>query len=229
MIAMRQAPHFVSHFQACAGMLVVVITALAGCTWPSPQPATFVPQHRVEVHPQTALLSLPSRDDEVTLTRAEEFRLDQYLSAFLDRHSGALDVMASGNTRDILFAQRVVDHAARRGIPTSWIKLDEAAPGAVAGAILLRYHAFVVDVPDCGDWRTESSGNFHNTPHPNQGCALTRNIALMAADPADLTRRRPIGASDSQRLNLLLQQYRAGELDSGGSSEESESSGETAE
>ena len=207
-------------------VLTVVAVLTTACAPPPPQ--SFTPQHNVELRPQTTLFRIPTRPSEIALSADERARLDRFLVGFLERRSGPLTILAATGGSDHDFAQRIAGHVADRGVPASWINIDHNN-GASRSAILLRYHAFTVDVAGCGDWRAASDRYFYNTPHPNQGCALARNIALMAADPADLVRGRSAGASDSQRFNLVLQQYRAGELPGAMESEGSEESGAASE
>jgi len=212
---------------ARAAMFIGMTVIGAACIPTAPD--LISSKHDLEFHPRTMLIDIPSRHSDASLTPAERHLLDRFLVGFLSRHSGPLTILPGRGSTDKRFAQRIRNHAVQRGVPASWLLVHNSDDPATTGTILLRYQAFAIGVPDCGNWEAEAHRNFHNTPHPNHGCALKRNLALIAADPADLIRQRAIDTSDSQRLNLVIQQYRSGELGSGSSSGDSENSGESSE
>ena len=89
--------------------------------------------------------------------------------------------------------------------------------------VLLSFRGAIVEVPECGDWSGETGFNPTNLPGKNFGCSYQRNIGLMVSDPDDFRHGSPHGTIDSQRLDQVLKNYRAGtptgaEWESGGGS-----------
>lgn len=197
-------------------VLGLIASSLSGCYYVAPTlpEGPFVPIHMVAVVPETPELKIDVQG-EGPIPAAALVEIDRFIARFLDRRSGPLTIVTRGGAGDAgapgTIAQAVVERALARGIPGSWV-VREANAGVGARDVLLRYRRYAVEVPECGDFRVESAYNAFSTPHPNYGCAHARNQAVLAVDPADLLRARPSDASDAQRLNLVIQRYRAGEI-----------------
>lgn len=79
-----------------------------------------------------------------------------------------------------------------------------------ADRIRLVVHRLIVLGPDCPDWRKPSGADPANAPGANFGCATTRNLGLMVADPADLFAGRDEGVQDGTRAAAAVHRYRSG-------------------
>jgi pilus assembly protein CpaD len=84
-------------------------------------------------------------------------------------------------------------------------------PDAADAPVAFRYTRYVVTTADCGDFSKPAGWNAANTAHSNFGCAYQHNLAVMASNPADLERARPMTPTDGDRKSLVLRNYRQGQ------------------
>lgn len=93
---------------------------------------------------------------------------------------------------------------------------DEAAvtfavqPGAAKPAADVSVPVWVAKVPDCGQWPDRINPDFSGQNTANFGCAVTRNIGLMVANPADLERARDASGRSGTRSEDVLTKYGTG-------------------
>jgi pilus assembly protein CpaD len=108
--------------------------------------------------------------------------------------------------RGVLIGQGVAeDHIA---VVNYDAKGDPAAPLRIA---YLRYQ---VQVPACGKTWTNIAHSSDNDVQPNFGCAVTANMAVQIANPADLAHPRASTPIDMQRREVMLDKYRKGQVTS---------------
>ncbi len=69
---------------------------------------------------------------------------------------------------------------------------------------------WVARVPDCGSWDEGIGADFRNQNTANFGCAITRNMGLMVANPADLARARDATGRSGARAADVLGKYGEG-------------------
>ncbi len=66
---------------------------------------------------------------------------------------------------------------------------------------------------DCtNDWPSDWGDTWDNTPAPNFGCAVQKNMAAMLADPRDMVEPRPMDAPDAARRATVMGHYDKGEV-----------------
>ena len=212
----------------CAGLLAVGAVLLIGaaCTTPDfyytvdGEPIVFPidasalrERNPVGIETQVATLALPGTIDQDMAT-TETTQLDGFIGSYLSGGSGQLEIFVpgagSGQEEALDKGKWIVDHAMTRGL-----RRDEVAlmiDTEASGQVLLSYVTYVVTVPECRNWYYESSHDPLNRSHPNFGCATHRNLGLIIANPADLVEPRMAQSRDATRDNLVIQQYRAGEV-----------------
>jgi pilus assembly protein CpaD len=115
----------------------------------------------------------------------------------------------------LLAADRLEDFLRGNGVGPGQIQRVGYEAGADAQAQLrIGFLAQIVEIPACGLDHGNLVRTGSNQVSPNFGCAVSANIAAMAANPADLTRSRPEDPADAARRQVVLDNYRQGELTS---------------
>ena len=64
--------------------------------------------------------------------------------------------------------------------------------------------------PDCSKGWGNITSTGSNRPFAHYGCAVTANIAAMAANPRDFITPTPIDPSDDARREVVMDKYRQG-------------------
>ncbi len=211
-----------------AGLLAVGAVLLLGAACTTPEyyysvdgepivfaidPTAVRERHPIGVETQVATLGLPSAIDE-DMAATETAQLNGFIGAYLSGGSGRLEVavpgIGSGQQEALDKGKWIVDHALARGLRRDEIAL--MVDTEASGQVLISYVAYVVRLPECGDWSKESSHDLYNEPHPNFGCSVQHSVGLVIANPADLLEPRMVQSRDAKRDNLVIQQYRAGEV-----------------
>jgi pilus assembly protein CpaD len=144
-------------------------------------------------------------------------RLSAFAEDYLRRGAGPLEmtVVAAGEddpqARDN--AEKLALDLMARGVRAGEIKARlvwDSKPGET-GLAVLSYPHHVAKAPECGTWKTPINWNNGNRNTDNFGCAVQRNIALMAADPRDLETARPTTGRDGERAADILGKYQKGQ------------------
>jgi pilus biogenesis lipoprotein CpaD len=95
----------------------------------------------------------------------------------------------------------IADHLRARGLSFGGTATLGAAPAS--GTIMLYLERYIVTVPNCGQWREETSDNSRNNPSSFLGCSLTANLGLMVANPRDLLAGQGSGNSTAAAVGAL--------------------------
>lgn len=197
--------------------------ALAGCSTPyQSEPTTLVPDEKfpLGVESQTIALDIAG-DGQGGLLPAEALRLDRLVDEFAVNGQDLLLVTAPrehGIQGDRL-AHAVAERALARGLARPEVGIAET--GESGGPVVVSFERYLVRLPDCAGWNVEPSYNPSNSAHINFGCATQRNLGMMAANPAHLVAPAGQGGElDTIRSDLVLQNYRKGDLTQAEKSEE---------
>ena len=205
-------------FAIAAGAL-----AVSGCTGPVSRNFdrdVFNPakMHPVSVDQAVASVSFTHAPSETRLTSNDAVRLREFVAGYTRNGHGPISVTVEGASADDPTALRRSREFQAAiigdGVPTSDVERYLApTPRAESGRVItvVSYERYVVRVPECGNWSKVTTYNPKNEPHSNFGCASQSYRAMMAADPADLLRARPMGERDMFRLRDVFNKYRAGE------------------
>jgi len=141
-------------------------------------------------------------------------QLDLVFQEFLQSGGRVLAVSAPLGAGSREAADRKLAWMHRRALARGLLpqELDFGYRAADADApLLLSYERYRVVTSDCGNFSKESRRDAANAVHSNFGCAYQHNLAIMAANPADLENFRPASTSDGERRGLVLRNYRLGQ------------------
>ena len=125
---------------------------------------------------------------------------------YLRSGSGPISAVVAGPdlARASLWAGHLSRAFAQQGVMPEQIETTPIVSVTSPGAVVT-YRSAAVVLPDCQD-------NVMRASHL-RGCQVDSYIARMAANPSDLLGERgPVGARDSARSALAVDQYRRGEV-----------------
>jgi pilus assembly protein CpaD len=195
---------------ACTASALAALTLLSACA--EPTPTDYRQKYAVSAYPTTVVLGVHVAGTRVAFVDDEDTRFATTIAAYLDGGHGPLTISAprgSGGTRLPANLAAVRTRLLAAGVPPADIQETVTEQGSPE-VVTLSYQRYEAVLPTCGDWTSSPSYDPDNTVSSNFGCAVQRDIGLMAADPADLVRARPVGPSDGQAASRVIQKYRAG-------------------
>jgi len=99
------------------------------------------------------------------------------------------------------------------GVPERSIRLlgYETNPG---GPIRVSYQRVRANIEKCNESWGDLTKTGSNRPYANFGCVTNSNIAAMIDNPADILRPRTSDPASSQRRDVVIERYRAGQATS---------------
>lgn len=190
-------------------LAVAALALVAACT--EPVAPDYRQKYAVSAYPTTVVLGVHVAGTRVAFVDDEDTSFTKTVAGYLDGGHGPLTIsaprVAGGRLPSTLAAVRMRLLAA--GVPPADIQETMTAQGS-PDVVTLSYQRYEAVVPTCGDWTSSLSYDPYNTVSSGFGCAVQRDIGLMAADPADLVRARPTAPSDGQNASRVIQKYRAG-------------------
>jgi pilus assembly protein CpaD len=191
---------------------------LAGsCAAPSDNasaPGNFsdpVANHPIAIEPSYRALKLPFSATDAGLMPDDAARFNDFVSKYLAGGNGAISITAppGGEAAITYFGERL----ASMGVPRNHILVGTRQPGDTDARVELGYMAYTARVENCTtDWPTNWGDTWDNTPTPNFGCAVQKNMAAMLADPRDMAEPRPMDAPDAARRATVIGHYDKGEV-----------------
>lgn len=194
------------------GILSAAIAiAVAGCGLDKPPPTEVAPQkNRVQVERMLYrhLVDFAGNSSEPTAGEREALR------RFLQETGADRDATVVVTATDDPLAQqrRRVILRLLRGMgfrPRPEDPLLDPRP-ETGGDVLVRVASYHAIPPDCPDHSRTRIGDYYNLPTSNFGCATTRNLGLMVANPRDLLRGRDLAPADAERHAWTVERYRSG-------------------
>jgi len=204
-------------------IMAAAVGLLAACTTPSLRLAsgpvnndqTPWDRYPYTVEKRDVSIALPGALGSEALSDKELVKLDGFIAEYRRSGRGALRIAVpraeNGDTRALDRGARIADHAQWRGVPPVDVELVvETAASQPDEQIVVSYAAYSVRMSRCGDWSKENSHDFSNTEFSNFSCSIRHNVAVMLADPGDITAPHAQGLHDTTRSNLVIQLYRAG-------------------
>ncbi len=190
-------------------LVAALLAMVAACT--DPVATDYREKFALSAHPTTVVFGIHMAGARIAFAGDEETQFNSLVASYLDRGHGPLTISApSGPDSKLppaLSAVRARLIAA--GVPARDIHMTVTSEGS-ADTVTMSYERYEAALPTCGDWTSVPSFNPYNDVSSNFGCALQRDIGLMAADPADLVRARPAAPADAQNAGHVVQKYRAG-------------------
>lgn len=162
----------------------------------------------ITVDERIAVLDLKS-------VEADGNRLTAFANDFLKRGTGRVGVLVTGDSENdeaaITLAHEIGVALMRRGLVEQDFELRLLAePAAEQRRAVLHFAFHVAKVPECGEWKTHYTADYDNAPTYNFGCAVQRNVGLMAANPRDLIEPREGRGRDGARAFDVVDKYRRG-------------------
>jgi pilus assembly protein CpaD len=146
------------------------------------------------------------------LSFAQSWRREATGGVTIQRPVGGRNERAA---RDTL--KEVLSIIVQAGVPNHGIGIRpyDANEKAIA-PLLLNYPQMVADVGPCGLWPTDlgpsyDPDHFENRQYYNFGCASQRNLAAMAANPADLVQPRGEAPVYRAKRTFGMEKWRKGE------------------
>lgn len=101
---------------------------------------------------------------------------------------------------------------ASAGVPYSAVRIvGYDAKGDAGAPMIVARETYALATPVCGQQWTTLTRTASNQVQPNFGCALSSNMAVQVANPADLQAPSATGPADAQRRMTILDKYRKGE------------------
>jgi pilus assembly protein CpaD len=184
---------------------------VSACTEP---PATdYREKYAVSAYPTTVVMGVHVAGSRLAFAGDEEPRFNGLVAGYLDRGHGPITLSAPISARPGpglpggLSAVRAKLVAA--GVPAGNIQVTLTEQGS-ADVVTMSYVRYEATLPTCGDWTSPPSYDPYNDVSSNFGCAVQRDIGLMAADPADLVHMRQPAPTDGANAARVIQKYHAG-------------------
>ena len=197
-----------------AGLLLLA----AGCTSPASNgpEQSIVPETAYPLFIDSEVMTLSiavAAEAEKSFDPAALVELDDFLDDFVERGHGSLDIavpLGEGGTEGLMMrTEAIVTYALARGVLRSALSIHAKGGEQEDEAVDLSYERITLGRPKCGDIWPSTSYNPRNVAHYNWGCAHQSNLALMAADGADLAGAAAFSPRDTARSSKVIKDYRA--------------------
>ena len=209
------------------GLLIAgLAAALAGCNTTTAQDTTGgIPGAYRERHPialkegnKTLVLFIgagrgglsPMQRAEV-LAFAQNWKRDSTGGVTVDRPVGGANNRAANDT-----LKEALSIIVQAGVPNNGIGIRPYNPGEKIATLRLNYPLMVADAGPCGLWPDDlgpsyDTKHFENRQYYNFGCATQRNLASMAAEPADIVQPRAEGPAYTAKRTFGIDKWRKGD------------------
>lgn len=160
------------------------------------------------------LIAEPGPDG--TIQPADRARFGELAMDFRDRAAGPIEIVVGAKSSSDpvaqAFARNIRDSLTAQGVPGSVVQIAYSTGGAAAGAnrATVSLPLYVAVVPDCGMSNSQPEINYYNENSDNFGCALQRNVGLMAVNPLDLQQMQPSTGRWGARGSDIVNKYGQG-------------------
>lgn len=171
---------------------------------------TLLAQHQGQVAPEHVVLDLPATSGR--MNRAERGAVHDFVQAYRRDGQGPLEILGprGNDSRTELMVGEVRQVAIAGGLPPSSIHYSPYYSKDAHAPVVMRYQRYVAHV-GCGQWPSDVGTDWRNVPYENFGCATQSNLAAMVEDPRDLVAPRPMTPRDSERRDVVFDNYRRGQ------------------
>lgn len=209
------------------GLLIAgLAAALAGCNITTAQdttgsiPGTYRERHPIALKEGKKTLVLfvgagrgglsPMQRAEV-LAFAQNWKRDATGGVTVERPVGGANDRAANDT-----LKEALSIIVQAGVPNSGIGVRLYNPGERNATLRLHYPLMVADAGPCGLWPDDlgpsnDAKHFENRQYYNFGCATQRNLASMAAEPADIVQPRAEGPAYTAKRTFGIDKWRKGD------------------
>ncbi|HTO85081.1 MAG TPA: CpaD family pilus assembly lipoprotein [Methylomirabilota bacterium] len=192
-------------------LAAAALAIVSACT--EPAATDYREKYPVSAYPTSVVLGVHVAGARVAFAGDEEQHFNAVVAGYLDHGHAPITVSAPRPARSTASvppgAEAVRARLIAAGVPARDIQVALTEQGSPE-TVTVSYERYEAVLPTCGDWTASLSHDPYNDVAPNFGCALQRDIGLMAADPADLVRARPAAPTDAQNAGRVIQRYRVG-------------------
>lgn len=164
----------------------------------------------VGVRPYELTLDLDKSDQGLSRQQADDAR--RFFRRYRLQGATALAIEMPEWARGSLAEEQLVALLVNEAVPKRSIRYVE--PGTYGGGndITMAFETgYVAHPPECGYWPDNLSESRDSTPYWNFGCAQSRNLAMMVANPNDLIGPRRTSARPSDRRDVIYKKFIGGE------------------
>ena len=220
--AQRRAAYFCVRGVLFAGLAA----AVAGCNTTATDTTGGIPQFYRERHPisvkegkKTLVLfvgsgrgGLSAMQRAEVLAFAQNWKRDATGGVTIDRPVGSANERAAGDA-----LKEALSIIVQSGVPNSGIGIQPyPAHGNKNGTLRLNYPLTVAEAGPCGLWPDDLGASydfnhFENRQYYNFGCATQRNLASMAAEPADIVQPRAEAPAYTAKRTFGVDKWRKGD------------------
>ena len=205
-----------------AGVALTALAALsAGCSTTTiseynPVDYDHELRHPILISQEPENLTMPVGMNGPALSPEIEQAIAHYVTEYQSDGTGAITIQVpTGSANEMAAATtgRAVHYAlVRSGVSHNRIRI---APYAVddharIAPLRLSYLRVKAVVPGCGVWPDAGQADHRNAQYQDFACAQRQNLAAMVANPADLIRPQPMGASSGARRAGVINNYGQG-------------------
>ena len=197
-------------------ILALAAVALGACGTTAggggPRPLTPTSRYSLEARPALEEIALAPREDG--LSRAQYVALS--------------DLAMRANGKPIVVRAPGSDPVSVRSATNARAALQEmgvdvrmgAYDGAPGAPILVGFRTYEAVIPQCGNWNNLTATR-DNVAQSNFGCAVTANMAAQIRDPEDIVSPEAMDPTDAARRSTVMGKYRAGEVTSAQTNDDS--------
>lgn len=175
-------------------------------------PLSVEARHPIQVSSEEVILDLPVGHGG--MSAAERGAVGDFVTAYRREGYGTFEILGPSGTPNEVASQRVIGEVRQMaysgGIPATAVSYAAYRPKHAKAPVVLRYHRYAASA-SCGQWPTDLDKDWRNVPYENFGCATQSNLAAMVADPRDLHGPRGMTPRDSERRDVVFDNYRRGQ------------------
>lgn len=202
------------------------LALLAGCQTPGHDVMTTAPsdyrqRHPIVIKEMDRTVELFIGNNRGSLNPDQRAEVLAFAHAWRREATGGIVIDVPVGTRNAAAAggavQEVRSILNASGVPANGVAIQAyrvTKPTRLA-TVRLNYPRMAAEAGPCGLWPSDigptTNGYRHNKPYWNFGCSTQRNIAVMAANPADLAQPRTSTPVYQGRRTVVMEAYRKGE------------------
>lgn len=165
----------------------------------------------VGVRPYQLTLDLDREDKGLSHQQADDAL--RFFKRYRLQGATALAIEMPEHARGSLAEAQLQALLVNEAVPRRAVRYVPIGTYGGGNAITMAFETgYVAHPPECGYWPDNLSESRENVPYWNFGCAQSRNLAMMVANPNDLIGPRRSSARSSDRRDVVLKKYTAGEV-----------------
>jgi pilus assembly protein CpaD len=164
----------------------------------------------VGVRPYELTLELAKDGQGLSRQQADDAR--RFFRRYRLQGATALAIEMPEQAKGSLAEEQLTALLINEAVPRRAIRYVEPGTYGSGSDIAMAFETgHVAHPPECGYWPENLSESRDSTPYWNFGCAQSRNLAMMVANPNDLIGPRHATARPSDRRDVVYKKYIGGE------------------